>query len=313
MTYSNVYKQIKPSIVAIASSLSPHPDFPPIIGTGFIIRETGVIVTNNHVLDAIQTLPRLKSRPGEWPAHVIVFQDYPGEGMGQMPLEIEGLGRISVNRPLGSVDYGPKTPDIGVIFVKMKGLPAAPISPTLALEEGDEILTAGFPMGTTTLRAPGWMHQFGPVVQKGIISAILPFPCDSPHQILIQIATQGGASGSPIINPLTGEVCAILFAGLPERDLIRDIATGKPLNALYDKPTALTYAIPSPLLFKACEAAETALHDPQTKKPIQRDVEHYTDFKALVAESERIIRAPRDSDPCAIPVTDDDIIQFVDR
>ena len=48
--FSKIYQKIKPSIVAIASKVSRNPELPDIIGTGFIARSDGVIITNDHVI-----------------------------------------------------------------------------------------------------------------------------------------------------------------------------------------------------------------------------------------------------------------------
>lgn len=59
--FSKIYPNLKPSIVAIASRVSKNPELPDIIGTGFIARSDGIIFTNDHVIKAVNKLPRLKS------------------------------------------------------------------------------------------------------------------------------------------------------------------------------------------------------------------------------------------------------------
>ena len=60
------------------------------------------------------------------------------------------------------------------------------------------------------------MHQFGPFLQKGIISAILPTRCDSPHAFVINLASMGGASGSPVFLAESGHVIGLVNSGLVE-------------------------------------------------------------------------------------------------
>lgn len=245
--FSEIYQQIKPSIVAIASKVSTNPEFPDIIGTGFIARQDGIILTNGHVIKGIMKLPKLKSMPDdEWPAVVLFFHRIPDKGMMPIPLDIKGIGILKRKRPIEGYNYGPEIPDLGFIHVHIKDLPNLKISEHLELKEGDEVMLSGFPMGTETLRAPGWLHQLSPTLQSGIISSILPFPCSHPHAILLNIMTQGGSSGSPVFNPNTGEVIGIEYAGIVEPKSVIGDAGG----IIYKNNTSLTLAIPANVIYK---------------------------------------------------------------
>lgn len=215
-TIPEIYKQVKKSIVAIAAKYSTNP-VGDIIGTGFIVRSDGVIFTNQHVINAIGRLPKLKGA-NEWPIVILYFAETE-KGMIKMTFEVARIGTLGRERPAEGNPYGPDIPDIGIIQVKMKELPPLKIAKNVDLEEGEDVLLAGYPLGTDTLTAPGWLHQLGPTLQKGIIGAILPFPCEQPHALLIDMVAQHGSSGSPLVNPKNGEVIGILYGGFEKTSI----------------------------------------------------------------------------------------------
>ena len=99
----------------------------------------------------------------------------------------DSVALFKMEKKPGDAYYGPDQLDVGIISLPgITKCPAVNISDA-TLSEGSEVAIAGFPMGTTTLQAPGWLHQIGPTLQKGTISALLPFPCSTPHGLLIDL------------------------------------------------------------------------------------------------------------------------------
>lgn len=240
------YQKIRPSIVAIASRISSNPDFPEIIGTGFIADPNGLIVTCDHVIDVVKSLPRIKTAPPEeWPIDAILFHLFP-EGMVSIHLEVVGVAKPRTWKR--GFDYAPKLPDIGLIKVNTFNLPSLRLFLEMEkLTEGKKVATAGFPMGTKTLRAPGWIHQFTPTLQEGVISAVLPFPCANPHAFLIDIMIQGGSSGSPVFDPESGEVIGMIDAGLVDTFKVGGKRDDDGMF-IYKSPTSLTTVVSSKIL-----------------------------------------------------------------
>lgn len=284
----STYSKIKSAIVAVVAKVSPQPHFPSIIGTGFIAREDGLIFTCDHIIRAIEKLPRKRGAPKEeWPANVLIFHNVPNKGMALVSMDIKGVVQTALFKPKGNY-YGEDIPDIGIIKVNYTGLPKMEIKSELNLSEGEIVAVSGFPMGEDVLIAPGWLHQISPTLQTGVISAILPIPCKSPHAFLIDIMCKGGSSGSPIFNIESGEVLGMVYAGLNERKMMR----GKNTLLVYENSSSLTLAIPSSFISKMLERIDDI---PGFK---EHKIEKLKDFKSTISEAiekdDYILSPPRE-------------------
>lgn len=245
MKLIETYRKIKPSIVAITHKYDKLkegdkiPEIPFILGTGFIV-DDGLIATNFHVSNIIDSQPKPPDAPkDEWPVICMMFIEVNESDFCMIPLKVIGKFEIGSLEP-NDVWYGDMIPDIAFLQVKAKGLPILKLqSDWHVLKEGMELATAGFPMGRDTLTAPGYLHQMGPTLQKGILSALLPFPRTIPHAFILDVLSINGQSGSPVFLPETGEVVGILYGGLPET------AFTKTNDDEYLKPTSITYVLPA--------------------------------------------------------------------
>jgi len=261
VTLAQAFEAVRPSVVAFMPSViqrarTEHGEVFPIIGTGLIL-DDGLVVTNAHVVDALIGLPRPPNFPkGEFPFVAVLFHPVKpgdnaaisGESIAEVPLEVFGIFRVEGLIPRGKgTYYGPEKPDFNVVCVKAKALPKAELEPnTSCLVEGVEVGTIGYPMGTEALRAPGWFHQFGPFLQRGIVSAILPTRCRSPHSFVINLLSMGGASGSPVFLAENGRVVGILNAGLTEiRPTFSQVGEQLQMSGFTQGPTNFTYVVPA--------------------------------------------------------------------
>lgn len=280
MSLSLAFAAVRPSVVAFMPSVIQRgPDEKgemfPIIGTGAVLGD-GLVVTNAHVVDALLKLPRPPDFPKDkFPFLAVLFHSVkPGdyapiseEVVAEVPLEVAGLFRIDGLIPKGKgVYYGPDKPDFNIVRVKAKGLPSVELEAnTDKLIEGVEVGTIGYPMGTDALRAPGWFHQFGPFLQRGIISAILPTRCKAPHSFVINVLSMGGASGSPVFLADNGHVIGILNSGLVEtRPTFGKVGSQLQVSGFTQGSTNFTYVVPS---YYIASALQSIVKNPQFELP----------------------------------------------
>jgi hypothetical protein len=182
----------------------------------------------------------------------VYFHQTPDQGVIQIGMQV--FGAFTGSLKVQGTYYGPKTPDLGFLQVRMRGLPALELATDEeAIEPGVRVATAGFPMGTDALQAPGYVHQLTPSLQEGVVSAVLPFPCKTPHAFMLNMMSLGGASGSPIFLPHSPKVVGVLYGGLTER--YRTTIQGIPLE--YPVPTNFTYCVPGHLVKMALDNVRT--------------------------------------------------------
>jgi S1-C subfamily serine protease len=225
MNLVDTFEKIRPSIVAFGSKLTivkgtKPPSFPPLIGTGFIADERGIVITNRHVAEALRALPRAPdtNEPG---AFALVFSevirheqgDY---GIGAAFVELIRYDLLTQFSVENGEYYGEAVPDLAFIQLNIRDVPALRLATApWSIRIGTSVATAGFPLGTDPLVVYGGVNQITPFLRHGIVSSLLPFPCPTPHGFTVDIMSQGGASGSPIFRTDDGAVVGVLHAGFP--------------------------------------------------------------------------------------------------
>lgn len=178
-----------------------------VVGTGFLVRETTVI-TNRHVIeDLFKHQVKLGFPSSQFFLSFVTPRESP-----QLQLTIRMIHCLET---LANEEL-----DVG--FLEFKVVTEAhfyDISPlnivsSFDLHISEEIAVCGYPYGTSMLMKNAKVYRWGPVIQRGFISAISPFDtATEPDQILLDVRAAGGMSGAPIFRPSDGEVIGILHSG----------------------------------------------------------------------------------------------------
>jgi hypothetical protein len=158
-----------------------------VTGTGFAVRDDGVLITNRHVVLG----PNGDRRPQRLAVQFTnSAQVWPATLLGAAAGDTD-VAAIRIERIRGSVP---------VIAVP---------EPPPAVRPGDPVATIGFPFGTDLpMRAGPEDNVVRATLTAGIVSKVLP------HEIQIDGYGAQGASGSPVFDR-AGRLIGVLFAGQP--------------------------------------------------------------------------------------------------
>lgn len=212
--------RLKPSVVLIGTyKATDSPRFQ-LRGTGFIVGNGQLVVTNAHVLPA----PAV----GDAPALVVQVRQASGEWQMRSAVSLESH------------------PAHDLALLRMDGPPgtAARLGDSSTVREGDDLAFMGFPIGGVL--------GFSPVTHRATVSSITPAALPSPSAgRLSEMAIRGlrngtfnifqldataypGNSGGPLFDPETGDVLGVLNMVLIK---------GTRESAL-SQPSGISYAIP---------------------------------------------------------------------
>jgi len=208
-------------------------------GTGFVVGDGQLVVTNAHVL------PPPAAEPESAPRLAVLAQNAaPGREAGDL--------RFAT---LAAID---RAHDLAVLRLDGPALAPLPLSREPRIEEGRAIALVGFPVGGAL--------GFSPVTHRGIVASVttvaLPAPTAAQldpravsrlragnfEVLQLDATAYPGNSGGPVLDADTGEVI-----GVVNMVLVR----GSRESAL-SAPTGITYAIPVQQLRALLEEARGA-------------------------------------------------------
>ena len=219
---ADVIARIKPSIVIVGSYRSTDSPRFRLRGTGFVVGDGNLVVTNAHVLPA----------PSE---------DLTGTSLA---VQVRVTDRELQMRLAEVLDVD-RVHDLALMRFQGPPAPAIPVRDSDGVREGQSVAFTGFPIG----QALG----FSPVTHRAMISSITPSAMPAPtagqlNESTIRGARAGafdifqldgtaypGNSGGPLFDPEKGEVLGIV-------NMV--FIKGTRESAL-SQPSGISYAIPS--------------------------------------------------------------------
>lgn len=216
---ANRLPAIKASVVGVGTVTPTRQPPGEFRGTGFIVGDGNLVLTNAHVLP--ESLDEKRRE------HLALFV---------------GEGKDGEVRRAREVAIDPKH-DLALLEMEGSPLPALPLGDSDRVREGELYAFTGFPIGMVL-----GLH---PVTHRGIVSAITPIATpmnrsqdlepgtvqrlDEPYEVFQLDATAyPGNSGSPLYDPEHGEV-----VGVVNRVFIKESK-----EAILEKPSGISYAIP---------------------------------------------------------------------
>ena len=230
---ADVIAKIKPSVVIVGSfKATDSPRFR-LRGTGFVVGDGNLVVTNAHVLpDASENMADMS----------IVVQ-------------VRGAGNVLQMRPALVLEVD-KLHDLTLLRFEGTAAPALPIRDSDTVREGQSVAFMGFPIGGAL--------GFSPVTHRGMISSITPAAMPVPTARLLNESTIRGVragtfdifqldataypgnSGGPLFDPEKGDVLGVV-------NMV--FIKGTRESAL-SQPSGISYAIPSKFVSQLIERAK---------------------------------------------------------
>ena len=230
---SDAIARVKPSIVIVGSYKSTDSPRFRLRGTGFVVGDGNLVVTNAHVL------------PG------------PSEDLAGASLAIQvRVGERELQMRQAEVLELDRVHDLALMRFQGPPVPAIPVRESDSVREGQSVAFTGFPIG----QALG----FSPVTHRGMISSITPSPMPAPtasqlNESTIRAARAGafdifqldgtaypGNSGGPLFDPENGDVLGIV-------NMV--FIKGTRESAL-SQPSGISYAIPSKFILQLLARAQ---------------------------------------------------------
>jgi S1-C subfamily serine protease len=216
---ANTIDKIKPSIVAIGTFMPKRNPRAVFLGTGFVVGNGSIVVTNAHVIPPTLDYEHLEQ--------VAVFY------------RKDNTDKVIIAKEL-ALD---KEHDLAVLKLSEGQLPPVKLGNVSSVREGQRYAFTGYPIGMVL--------GLYPVTHRGMVSAISPnvIPMLKSEQLNVKLLRRlqdpydvfqldatayPGNSGSPLYDTDTGDVVGV----------INKVFVQESKENVLSKPSGITYAIP---------------------------------------------------------------------
>lgn len=244
---TSLLTRVKKATVALAylNALGSNQPFT-IIGSGFCIDPSGIVVTCRHVLEGFMAKPiaqqiaeaSVPSTPGGLipvspgqavrPHAVFYDTDRSSEHIVAIPVPMQNAS-ARTDKDLAALQLVPHT-------TFQDGYPFLEIEDYRELHEGDEIGLCGFPLGHYLF------EQLGTVTSsftKGILSSIIPGPNVSLELLRgfqLNVTATNGNSGGPVFSLTSGKVFGVLTLCVshPNGGIVHGLVKAEPVYPVAD-------------------------------------------------------------------------------
>lgn len=225
--------RVKASIVGVGTFLRTRTPPAQLRGTGFVVADGRHILTNAHVV------PELKGAEK--------FVIFVGIGQPQIRLAVKAAED--------------KEHDLTLLKMSEEPLPALKLGDSGRVREGETYAFTGFPLGA--------MLGLYPTTHHALVAAIVPLavPLNAARDLTPAITRRlkqnyaifqldgtayPGNSGSPLYNPATGEVVAV----------VNKVFVQETKESVLQRPSGISYAIPINFARELLQEAGLATEEP---------------------------------------------------